>query len=99
MNNRIESLAKIKNANIVVNITGDQGVTTSKQFKNIELSYSEDYPIKFMVPAKTSRISLSFTASVQKQLGNDQRLSSSEDITIDRFEGESLRIFSVYLTH
>lgn len=99
LNDKITLLQRIKNPVIEVITTNASGVPSSKFFRNFELTNYEDYEIKFLMPPKTSAIDFKFTGMVEQQIGGTNPLNAQKKITIDRFEGTNLRMFSVYLAN
>ena len=99
VNKKYMSLAKVKDAQIELVITSENDISTTRNFKDIALKSGDDYAIKFLVPTKTRNLTLRFTGNTKKQEGGIQNFSAHESITFDRFGGESLRTFSIYLAY
>jgi len=99
MENMLVMMDRIIDTSMEVIIINESDVTTSTYFKNFALSYVEDYPVKFIVPAKTVKIELRFRGKMETQKGTFESFMASKIITIDRFGGDTMRLNSIYLNN
>ena len=90
LNKRPISAKKLKNVNLRLNLTTQDGVSNVKAFDDIEIIDGKDYVFDFIVPNKLTRVVVSTTASVDSVAQGKVLLSFSETINVARNEGRNV---------
>ena len=70
-------------------ITVESDSEGNRTFKDLKLSNSKDYEVKFMVPAKIDHIRLNFTGIAKRQDGKLEEFYVEKEISIDSFTNDN----------
>lgn len=94
---KLVSLGLITEPKVQIKVVNDKGIVKNTDFDKIKLSYQEDVSIKYLVPPKTKRITITLSGKILEKDSTDPRdLKVEKTIDLDSFEHQQT-YYNTYL--